>query len=578
VNKHALHAVARLLVGQEPVGNVTDKLIAALKALPKSKRQAAFKQHLSTLPEVEASELRAAVLAVDPSDQPDASDAPLTWHPFPVETLPDPVRGFVCAGAKAIGCDVSNLVLPLLAVIGAAIGTTRKLRVKHGWDVLPIIWTVMVGESGSAKTPAFKLALKAVKLRQRKALEAHEELIADYNADKARYERELARWKRDPKAADDPPAEPTVPEAARCIVSDTTVEALAPLFKANPRGLLVARDELAGWIGSFDRYSGGKSGADASHWLSMHNGETIIVDRRTGNPRTIYVPEAAACLTGGIQPAILHRALGSIHRESGLAARLLLAYPPRTAKRWTEAEVDPKSEARIAEMIGRLYDLRKIIDQNGDAVAGVVKPTADAKAIWKAYYNHHNQEQTNLAGELSAAWSKLEEYAARLAMIVHYIRWAANDPKLESPDELDADSMTASVTMTEWFKREARRVYAVMSESPEEQNQRELVDLIRRRGGEITTRELTNAGRKYRTSGVAEELLKELVLAELGEWETVDTAGRPKNVFRLFGANAGNGRPLTAEENGPSASASSDDGIESEPDESSDDASEREVF
>ena len=61
-----------------------------------------------------------------------------------------------------------------------------------------------------------------------------------------------------------------------------------------------------------------KGGADAAHWLSMYNGESIVVDRKTGNPPTIYVPEALVSVTGGIQPAILHRALGIEHRPLSL--------------------------------------------------------------------------------------------------------------------------------------------------------------------------------------------------------------------------------------------------------------------
>ncbi len=173
-------------------------------------------------------------------------------------------------------------------------------------------------------------------------------------------------WKRDEKTTDEPPAKPEAPQAERCIVSDTTVEALAPLLLANPRGLLMARDELAGWIGSFDRYAGGKGGADAAHWLSMHAGESIVVDRKTGIPRTIFVPQAAVCVCGGIQPAILHRALGIEHRESGLAARLLLTCPPRVAKRWTEAEIDPAAEAEIARLVDRLYELQPIDSDEGE--------------------------------------------------------------------------------------------------------------------------------------------------------------------------------------------------------------------
>ena len=74
--------------------------------------------------------------------------------------------------------------------------------------------------------------------------------------DLARWEKDMAAWKRDKNAASDPPEKPDPPQAERFIVSDTTVEALAPILLANPRGLLLARDELAGWIGSFDRYAG----------------------------------------------------------------------------------------------------------------------------------------------------------------------------------------------------------------------------------------------------------------------------------------------------------------------------------
>jgi hypothetical protein len=42
-------------------------------------------------------------------------------------------------------------------------------------------------------------------------------------------------------------------------VSDATVEKLASLAAALPRGLLLQRDEIAGWLGAFDKYGGGGS-------------------------------------------------------------------------------------------------------------------------------------------------------------------------------------------------------------------------------------------------------------------------------------------------------------------------------
>ena len=249
-------------------------------------------------------------------------------------------------------CDSSFIALPLLVALAAAIGSTRRIVLKHAWSEPAILWAAIVGKSGTLKTPAQKLVMKPLREMQGRALQWHAEEMKDYKAAMARYERDLARWKRE-KGDSDPPEEPECPLAVRYIVSDTTVEALHPLLLENPRGLLLARDELNGWLGSFDKYTGGK-GADSAHWLSMHGGEALIVDRKTGIPRTIYVPQAYVSVCGGIQPGILNRALGVEHRESGLAARLLLTCPPRRSKRWTDADIDPAAEAGFAGILARL--------------------------------------------------------------------------------------------------------------------------------------------------------------------------------------------------------------------------------
>jgi len=462
------------------------------------------------------------------------------FQPFPTGVLPEPLRGFVIAGSKAIGCDASYLALPMLTALASAIGTTRRIQLKRGWSAPAIIWTAIVGESGTAKTPAFKLVMKTIRERQGKALQRYAESMNDHEVDLACYEKAIAAWKRDKKTDEPPPTKPDPPQAERCIVSDATVEAMAPLLLANPRGLLLARDELSGWIGSFDRYAGGKGGADAAHWLSMHNGESIVVDRKTGTPRTIYVPTAAVSVCGGIQPAILHRALGIEHRESGLAARLLLTCPPRKPKRWTEADIDSETESEIARLFDRLYALQPTVGDDDELQPLVVGLTPDAKAAWKTYFNAHAQEQADLAGDLSAAWSKLEEYAARFALVVHYVRWAAEDPNLDGPDVIDTGSIEAGIDLTNWFKGEARRVYAQLSESGDERNKRELVEWIDRKGGRVTAREVQQGHRRYHSARDAEAALDDVFKAGYGRWENVPTTakgGRPSRAFRLLGAS-----------------------------------------
>lgn len=487
-------------------------------------------------PQAMQAEIEMLAQAVEPWRPGDAED--LTYRPFPVDALPEPVRSFVGAGARAIDCDPSYLALPLLTALAAAIGNTRRLELKRGWSAPPILWGAIVGESGTAKTPAFKLVMGPVRERQRKALGRHAEDVKQYEAEWARWEKDMAAWKRDKDPAAAPPEKPDRPQAERFIVSDTTVEALSPILLANPRGLLLARDELAGWMGSFDRYAGkGKAGADSANWLSMFNAEAIIVDRKTGFPRTIHVPQAAICVSGGIQPAILQRALSREHRESGLAARLLLTCPPRKAKRWTEADIDPNAEAELVRLFDRLNELQPATGNDGEPRPVLVRLSAEAKAAWKAYYNAHADELTDLTGDMAAAWSKLEEYAARLALVVHFARWAAGDPMLTNAAVLDASSMNAGIVLAKWFKHEARRVYMMLDESDAERDQRRLVDWIGRKGGMVTPREVQQGCRWLKEPGAAETALEELVKAGRGSWREAPTTakgGRPGRAFALF--------------------------------------------
>lgn len=113
-----------------------------------------------------------------------------------------------------------------------------------------------------------------------------------------------------------------------------TTEALAPIFCGGPRGLLLAKDELRGWVGRFGRCSGGRGGSDEARWLGLYNLQSFTIERKTGE-RTIAVRNPAIAVTRGIQPAILLKAFGAEQRSSGLFARFMLTYPPRRTRKKT---------------------------------------------------------------------------------------------------------------------------------------------------------------------------------------------------------------------------------------------------
>ena len=76
----------------------------------------------------------------DLSAEPRPSPPVEPWRPFPVEVLPEPVRSFVSAGAKAIGCDPSYIALTALVALASAIGNSRSIQLKRGWIEPAILW------------------------------------------------------------------------------------------------------------------------------------------------------------------------------------------------------------------------------------------------------------------------------------------------------------------------------------------------------------------------------------------------------------------------------------------------------
>jgi hypothetical protein len=447
---------------------------------------------------------------------------------FPTECLPDILRRFIEQAAKSIGCDESYIALPLLAGLASAVGNTRRIKLKNDWKEPCILWTVIVGDSGTQKTPAQRMALEYIQRLQTEAMERYGEAVSHYEDDLAKFDRDTADWRKGKII--ERPTKPEEPVTERYVCADITVEALAQLLAENPRGLLVARDELAGWLGGFDAYKSGQG--DVPQWLEMFQGGAMLVDRKTGQRRTIHVPRAAVSITGGIQPQTLRAVLGRSYFDNGLAARLLLAMPPRRPKRWTDATIDGRAKDALVAVFDDLFRLD--FDADGEPID--LPLTESAREAWRGFYNEHAEEQVALTGDLAAAWSKLEAYAARLALLVHLCRLTGYEPDVEEQGKVDGRSIEAGVRLARWFGREAKRVYALLNESAEQEAQRKAVEFIESKGGSITPRDLMRGGPCCATSDDARALLDDLAEGGWGQWDALPTGsagGRPVERFTL---------------------------------------------
>ncbi len=79
----------------------------------------------------------------------------------------------------------------------------------------------------------------------------------------------------------------TKPSRPRLKVADTTPEKMGLLMASHVKGLMFHRDELAGFLGAFDKYGGG--GSDRAFWSECYNGGYYAIDRvKHPEPIRIY--------------------------------------------------------------------------------------------------------------------------------------------------------------------------------------------------------------------------------------------------------------------------------------------------
>lgn len=400
------------------------------------------------------------------------------YQPFPTHALPPPLDEFVRQSAIAIGCDHAYLALPLLAIAGSAIGNSRVVQLKIGWTEPSVVWSVVVGDSGTLKSPALRAVTQHLhrlqarfrsEFKQRHA--AYEEQYADYE-----YAKKEARYAKSQLAME----QPDKPVFQRIMCSDVTIERLGQILEENPRGVLLYRDELATWLGSFTRY---KKASDQAEWLPFFNADPISVDRSKDGGVHVAVGHCHVCVAGGIQPGTLRDLATPEAIAAGLFARLLMAQPPKRAKVWTDLFVHPELEQSYCDVIDRLYALE------GELKFGAREPkrlefAPRVHEQWKKFFHELSKRQLSAYGEVAAALSKLEAYTARFALIHHIVKHVFEGTPDTVPIEME--SLHAGIQLTEWFEREAFRIYAMLKADPTSTEIRRVHEYIQAQGGRMS--------------------------------------------------------------------------------------------
>ena len=363
---------------------------------------------------------------------------------FPLDALGATVGPALERAAKGAGATVAHVAVPLLSIASSLIGAARQVKASTSWYEPLSLWTAIVGFSGTGKTPGLEVSRRALGAIEKLRKGSIDELRREHEQRAAVAKAATKKWKAelDKALVDGKPAPPRPQEAEdlgpfvapRFHVSDTTIERLAVLLKARPRGMLVICDELSGLFANMARYN---RGSDRAFWLQCWNGGTYIVERL--NRPSVTVDHLLVGLTGGFQPDKLDRAFAG--DDDGMYARMIFSWPEESPYRPLTNEAR-FVDAQLQEALTRLINL--FAGDGPQLEPKFLALSAEAQIAFEEFRKFQHERRPRLEGREQEWWAKGPSHVLRLAGTLAYLDWSmrgGGDPGYALKDDPDFQAM-----------------------------------------------------------------------------------------------------------------------------------------
>jgi hypothetical protein len=365
--------------------------------------------------------------------------------------------------ATAAGCSApaDYVAASLLASAAATIGNARWVSPWGGWKEPCALWVGLVGKPSSGKSPAMSPILEIMRKIEMGMAEGFEEKFIEWESTKETAKIERENWQTEVKHAvkeNTPPPlmpeaarEPEMPVRPRIITSDATIEALAAILPGQPKGFLNTRDELSGWLGSFNRYNAG--GGERAFWLEAFGGRSFTVDR-VKSDKPIKIPNLTISVLGGIQPDRLASMLMK-GDDDGLASRLLFVWPDPLRPRRPKVVADQDAALHAFR---RLQSLQMALDEYGGMTPTVLPLAPDAADVFETWWGKHSEESQAASGMLAGHYGKAQGVLLRLALTLEHLWWSWGNG--DNPQNVTMKAITAAAALINgYFGPMAERTY-----------------------------------------------------------------------------------------------------------------------
>ncbi|WP_345117716.1 YfjI family protein, partial [Bartonella jaculi] len=398
-------------------------------------------------------------------------NALLPVEPFHVAQMPLRLSRYIYDVADSQQSSLDFIAVPALCGLASLIGNGVRIAPKQhaNWEIVPNLWGAIVGEPSTMKTDTMEAALTPLDvfqeewhqewLKKKKQQETKDILMeldkrekkkqaykAFKNKDKEQALALLSQSLEDKETDDDDTL-----RKRRLIVNDVTVEKLGELLKENPRGLLMVRDELSGFLSDLERK---EYQTDRAFYLTAFNGKKSYTYDRIGRG-TIHIPNATISIIGGIQPSRIIPIIQAMHHgtnNDGLLQRFqMLVFPDERKERlWIDRPPNQKAWESYQEVFRSLYD--KPLGSPKHPI--IIRFSAEAQEIFREWWE--NFQRTVKGGHFSASLQahllKMNKTLPTLALIFELVEGGRF--------EINKDALQTALRWEKYLISHAKRLYA----------------------------------------------------------------------------------------------------------------------
>ena len=360
-------------------------------------------------------------------------------------------------------CAVSAMsVLGLLGLIGSRAG----VRPYHAQQIVffPNAWGGLVGDPGSQKSAVIDAALAPIREIDRRVIDDRKAQRAHRAAEIARIEAAEVKAK---KAGNFGELEELFLARERAeqpgrylLIQDATMEALAEIQRANPGGVVLVRDELAGMLRAADR--DGQQGA-REYLLECWQGGRSYSQHRIKRG-AIEIASATLSIIGGIQPAKLASYVQECtspdsEKNDGLIQRLQVVVVPGE-RRWEFKDTSSEQHPGVWSMVERMDQWLPLPDPNERVPwqPRIIQLSGGGYGWWAKWIEGWMRgtvaRESNPA--LKGHWSKYRSLMLGIALVFAIVRRNGGAPR-----EIDTPDLRMAAEWCEYLSLHARRMYGL---------------------------------------------------------------------------------------------------------------------